>query len=291
MAHRNVALLGLAPDQAVRQAGHIGPLSLWRPGDDGNLFFVLPVQADRHPEGGVGQRHGNVPPAHAGQPRPRLVVAGRNLQRRLAPVGAPVDQALLQIDGQRLIGQGAQHLGVGAGKTRFNLGLDARGELRTTHQRLGTGTQVSQQDARLRHDGVHRLRIGHPNHQLRVGRIGLFRICRGSEARRTGTDEAGHGQNAFLGQQGLFNAAQVLGGGADVRALSQPVVHIEQRRVGGRKKALLDELKAPQATGQNEHDQARGPPSAAQAQADEAPIGAVGPAGVKHRLRLRGPRL
>ena len=140
LLERQVVLQRRRPDEQVAQLA-VGHLGARRAHDDRDQPVALAVVARPHPVG--RQRHGgrDVGARDAHGLRPRLGEDRAGDELALAPVGplGMQERRRLAQDALGLLGQAAQHVRVGAGEPRLDVGADRRAEDDLLAAGLGPG--------------------------------------------------------------------------------------------------------------------------------------------------------
>ena len=193
----------------------------------------------------------------AGQPCIGQAVQGQprtQHQHRRAPVVADVEDLTLLLKESLTFGrQPAQLLNVGAADPRFELGFGVGAEHELRGGGVCRGIAARQRLVHLANQVGAHLGIFGAHQKVHQRRVRLFRRVGEHEARRARADKGRHIGHAV---ELLQIALDILGGAAglaNVRALLQDQVHVEDRCARRRKEALRHAAEAQHAEDREYH--------------------------------------
>ncbi len=239
LRQRHVTVAGRAPDQPLQQVVGIDAVIRRGAQQHRDQLVALAQQTDALAlaAGGKCARHRLAGQPGIGEAIQRQLRAQH--QHRLTPVVTHVEHLALLLQALApLGGYLAQHLDVRAADARLQLGLGIGAEHELGSADVRRWIALRQLLVDLPDQAVDPLGILGAHEKMHQRGIRLLRRVGEHEARGPGADEARHIAHAVLLGQVLLDLAGSARGIADMRALRQEQVDVEQRRARRREEAL-----------------------------------------------------
>ena len=272
----HVAGAGRAPDQPLQQVTAIDAVLRRGAQQYRDQLVALAQQADplALAAGGQGTCHGLARQAGIGEAIQRQLRAEH--QHRLAPVVAHVENLALILQALAAFGgNGPQHLDVRAADARFQLGLGIGAEHELRSRDVGRGIALWQLLVDLPHQPGDQLGILGAHEKVHQRRIRLLRHIGQHEARGSGADEAGHLAYPLQLRQIRLHFRGGLCGLANMRALRQEQIDVEQRRARRWEEALRQAGEQHHADHRQHHQHADRQPGPMQHSAGQSAVAVV----------------